>query len=436
MTMRHPLLEPWKPSRAEPWDRAAAAHLLRRAGFGARPADLARAVEEGLERTLERLFAPQGHAPELYDGITSLLASGNHELLQAWWMALLLANGDPLGERLTLFWHDHFATSIAKVDDVRLMHRQNRLLREHGRGDFRKLLHSIAKDPAMLVWLDGNQNRRGHPNENFAREVLELFALGIGHYGERDIQEAARAFTGWGTDGREFAFQRDQHDDGAKTVFGKTGKFDGDAVIELVLAHPECPKFVARRLIEEFVAVAVEPDVIAALGAELVAHEWSIDATVRRLLSSKLFFARASRRARIAGPVEFVVGTALALELELAPREAAAAAARMGQALFRPPSVKGWDGGRTWINAGTWLERVNAGLAVAESFESGERSLSGLADAPADAADQALERLFGGGAEPELADLVRRAAARCESSRAAFAHAVAAITSAPEYHLV
>ncbi|MCK6447872.1 MAG: DUF1800 domain-containing protein [Planctomycetes bacterium] len=433
--MRHPLLEPWKPTRAEPWDRAAAAHLLRRAGFGASPTSLVRAVEDGPERTLERLFAPEGHAPELHDGITSLLASGNHELLQAWWMALLLANGDPLGERVTLFWHDHFATSIAKVDDVRLMHRQNSLLRAHGLGDFRKLLHAMAKDPAMLVWLDGNQNRRGHPNENFAREVLELFALGIGHYDERDIQEAARAFTGWGTDGREFAFHRDHHDDGPKTVFGKTGRHDGDAVIELVLAHPECPRFVARRLIEEFVAVEVGRDVIAALGAELVARDWSIAATLRTLLGSKLFFARDARRARIAGPVELVVGIALALELEIAPREAAALAARMGQALFRPPSVKGWDGGRTWINAGTWLERVNAGLAVAESFENGERTLAGLAHAPAEAAEQALERLFGGDADPELAGIVRSAAARRDSPRAAFAHAVAAITSAPEYHL-
>ncbi|MCC6407067.1 MAG: DUF1800 domain-containing protein [Planctomycetes bacterium] len=433
--MGHALLERWKPTREDPWDRSAASHLFRRAGFGAGPRTLERALAEGVEATLESLCAPRGHDPALFEGIESLLASGNHELLRAWWMALLLGDGDPLGERVTLFWHDHFATSIAKVDDVRLMHRQNLALRELGLGDFRKLLHALAKDPAMLVWLDGNENRRGQPNENFAREVLELFALGIGKYDERDIQEAARAFTGWGTDGRRFVVRKDWHDGGTKTIFGKTGDFDGDDVLELVLAHPACPRFVARRLIEEFVAVEPERAVVDALAGELVANAWSIRKTLRTLLASKLFFARDARRARIASPVELVVGTQLALELSLAPLEAAEAAARMGQALFRPPSVKGWDGGRTWINAGPWLERVNSGLAVAESFASGARELSPAPRSTADAARTALDRLLADSADPELARAVSATAEAAASPNAALGDALALILTAPEYHL-
>lgn len=434
--MGHASLEPWQPTRDDPWDRAAAAHLLRRAGFGAGPRTLGRALEEGPERTLGRLFTPPGHDPTLLAGIESLLASGNHELLQGWWFALMLADGDPLGERVTLFWHDHFATSIAKVDDVRLMQRQNRTLRELGLGDFRELLHALAKDPAMLVWLDGNENRRGHPNENFAREVLELFALGRGNYTERDVQEAARAFTGWGTAGRRFVSRRDLHDDGRKTIFGRAGEFGGDEAIELVLAQPACPRFVARRLIEEFVARAPEPAVVSALGQELVSNDWSIGRTLRTLLSSRLFFSREARRARIAAPVELVVATALALELELAPVEAANAAGRMGQALFRPPSVKGWDGGRAWINAGTWLERVNAGLAIADSFARGERELPEPFPTTSAAAELALARLLPDGTQPELARAVRADAERAATPREAFANAVALLTSAPEYHLV
>ncbi|MBI5433872.1 MAG: DUF1800 domain-containing protein [Planctomycetes bacterium] len=433
--MGHALLERWKPTREDPWDLSAASHLLRRAGFGASPRTLERALADGVDATLERLCAPRGHDPALFAGIESLLASGNQELLRAWWMALLLGDGDPLGERVTLFWHDHFATSIAKVDDVRLMHRQNLALRQLGLGDFRELLHTLAKDPAMLVWLDGNENRRGQPNENFAREVLELFALGIGSYDEHDIQEAARAFTGWGADGRRFVVRKDWHDGGAKTIFGKTGEFDGDDVLELVLAHPACPRFVARRLIEEFVAVEPERAVVDALAGELVANSWSIRKTLRTLLASKLFFARDARRARIASPVELVVGTKLALELSLAPLEAANAAARMGQALFRPPSVKGWDGGRTWINAGTWLERVNSGLAVAESFANGARELSPAPRTQADAARTALERLLVDSVDPELARAVSATAQAAASPNAALGDALALVLTAPEYHL-
>ena len=183
--MTDALLDPWRP-RAGQWDRAAAQHLFRRAGFGARPAELELALSEGLEATLVRVFA-DGTPPELLASIQPLLPAGELEHLQAWWMALILEGGSPLRERMTLVWHDHFATSNDKVGDVRLMYAQNELFRVHGLGDFRTLLKAVARDPAMLRWLDGESNRRGHANENFARELLELFALGLGNYGERGL---------------------------------------------------------------------------------------------------------------------------------------------------------------------------------------------------------------------------------------------------------
>ena len=191
--MRSGLLEPWQPQAGE-WDRSAVLHLFRRAGFGARPEELELALAEGLEPTLARLLADRA-APELRASIQPLLATGELELLQAWWMALILEGGAPLRERMALVWHGHFASSNDKVGDVRLMFAQNELFRTHGLGDFRALLRAVARDPAMLRWLDGDSNRRGHPNENFAREAMELFTLGIGNYGERDVQEAARAFS-------------------------------------------------------------------------------------------------------------------------------------------------------------------------------------------------------------------------------------------------
>jgi len=258
-------LAPWRPGVDGPWDRAAAAHLLDRAGFGAGPGELDAAVERGFEATLAGLFEPAGHDRALREGIRSLLGNGDVETLQAWWMALMLGGGDPLSERLALHWHDWFATSHDKVDDVRMMHAQNELFRSRGAGDFRELLHAVTVDPAMLVWLDGDDNRRGHPNENFAREVMELFALGIGNYTERDVLEAARGLTGMGTAGRAYRFRERHHDAGPKTIFGRTGDFDGPGTVDLVLAQPACARHVARGLLDRFLSADLDDRTVDAL---------------------------------------------------------------------------------------------------------------------------------------------------------------------------
>ena len=420
-----------------PWDSAATTHLYRRAGFGADRERVGRMTEAGREAALEDLFARRDHDPTLARGIRPLLALEKIEPLQAWWMSLILADGAPLVERVALMWHDHFATSWDKVGDVRLMHAQVELFRRRGLGDFRELLQAVATDPAMLVWLDGDSNRRGHPNENFAREVLELFALGIGNYTERDIQETARAFTGRGVEGRRSVFRERFHDPGQKEVFGERGNFDGPALIERILDHPACPRFIAQRLLEEFVHPSPSEAEIERWATVLVECEWNVERTLEELLRSELFFSRRARRSRIVGPVELVATTAITLDAHLVPREAARAAEEMGQSLYRPPSVKGWDGGRTWIHAGSWLARHNylvelthsspaERLDLAKSFGSTTRR---------DVPRAVLDLLMPDGVEARFTRVLERAAAASSDETEALQRVTALVLTAPEYHL-
>jgi uncharacterized protein (DUF1800 family) len=359
------------------------------------------------------------------------------EGLQSWWIELILEGGDPLGERLTLFWHDHFATSNDKVADVRAMHAQVQLLRERGGGDFRALLHAVARDPAMLIWLDGDRNRKGHPNENFAREVLELFALGIGHYGEDDVLEAARAFTGWGTRGRAFAWRPEHHDGGEKRVLGARGDFDGDAVLDVILASPDCPRHVARALLAEFVVAGFDEAHVQALADELVTREWSVRATLELLLASRLFFAPEARHARIAGPVELAAITLRGLDARVPAREVARACSRMGQSLYRPPSVKGWDGGRAWIHAGTWIARHE--LLAKLALEGSRADLAAQFGDPRPSADF-VERLCNGLLQrdpgPSWRDTVTAAVEGAPDDDAARRRGAALVLTSPEYQLV
>ena len=423
MSARTSLLSAWKPAPGD-WDATAVQHLFRRAAFGATPEQAAISLEQGLGPTLDELFADDTPETGLHRGILSLLPRNEVEPLQAWWMALILSGQGAWRERLALVWHNHFATSFDKVDDVRLMHRQNELFRSEGSGDFRRLLHAIARDTAMLLWLDGDENKLGHPNENFAREVMELFGLGIGNYTEEDIREAARALTGWGTRGRSSVFREHEHDPGTKRFLGREGRLGAEDVVDAVLAQPACPRHVARRLLVEYVSPEPQPDWIDALAGELLSNDWDVGRTLRTLLASELFFSPVARRSRIASPVELVATSARALEVSLPPRRAAELAASMGQALFRPPSVKGWDGHQAWINVGTWIARHNAMVELVE----------GLEDDGSDSAELARrtrETLLPGIELDHLDDALRRTARRSGTPAKTSA---ALVLTAPEHH--
>jgi uncharacterized protein (DUF1800 family) len=280
--------------------------------------------------------------------------------LRAWWMQEMLVTPSPLTERMTLFWHNHFVSSQQKVRFARLMYRQNATLRSQALGNFATLLHAMARDPAMVIYLDSARNRKGAPNENFAREVMELFTLGEGHYSEQDVKEAARAFTGWSLDRDTgtFVFRPLLHDDGGKTVLGKSGRFDGDAVLDLLLERPETTEHIVAKLWREFVSPEPDPREVARIARRFRESSYEMTVALTLLLTSDAFYAAENRGVLVKSPVELVVGTLR--PFGFAPGDAlpfALVAAGMGQNLFAPPNVKGWPGGEVWINTTTLLAR-------------------------------------------------------------------------------
>jgi uncharacterized protein (DUF1800 family) len=280
--------------------------------------------------------------------------------LRAWWMHEMLVTPSPITERMTLFWHNHFVSSQQKVRLTRLMHQQNATLRAHALGSFADLLHAASKDPAMLVYLDAAQSRRGQPNENFAREVMELFTLGEGNYTEADVKEAARAFTGWSIDrdtGR-FLFRPGFHDTGVKTVLGRSGRFDGNAVLEVILERPQTARFITAKLWREFVSADPDPREVERIAAIFRSRNYDLKVALRELLLTPAFWDVANRGTMVKSPVELVVGALRQLDLEPgAATPFVVVAAGMGQNLFSPPNVKGWPGGEHWINSHTLLAR-------------------------------------------------------------------------------
>lgn len=369
----------YEPSPKAPWDLPRVAHLHRRAGFAAPWATLERDREEGPSAAIARLL--DGEATSL-DGLTSaehdaLMAtmaatvapSGNLVRLQGAWLYRMIFSPYPLRERMTLFWHNHFATSNAKINNTALMQRQCDLLRAHSLGSFGTLLRDMARDAAMLQWLDCTANRKAHPNENYAREVMELFTLGRGRYSEKDIQEAARAFTGTFVQNDRYKAVASQHDDGTKTILGKSGKFSGDDVSTILLEQPACATFLANKLFRHFLSEIdiPTPELLTPLAEAIRGSDYDMKAAVALILRSNLFHDAAMRRRRVKSPVEFTVGSIRALEI-LKPTVSADALAeattRMGQSLFAPPSVAGWEGGAAWINTTTTLARSNFALGL------------------------------------------------------------------------
>ena len=397
------LLKRYDANRDGAWTIREVTHLLGRSQFGYTPAELEQAVTGGLNATVDRLIATQPESAEFRQAEEALrktaFATGEITDLKIWWLYRMWATANPLAEKVALFWHNHFATSNDKVRSIPQMLAQNELIRTHGLGSFKSLLHGMSRDTAMLVWLDGNANRKRHPNENFAREIMELFALGVGNYTEKDIQEAARAFSGWHVREGAFWFNQLQHDESTKTVFGKSGNFDGAAIVDLCLEQPACARFLGMKLLKTFVCPDPSTEQIDAVAARIRAHDYNMSPVMRELFSSQLFFGASCRRNVIKSPLDLVVGSLRSLAATVKWPPVARLLANLGQDVFEPPSVKGWEGGRLWINSSSILLRTNFAteLASGDQIATLRTAILDLAAVASDAVATQIEKLLLGG---------------------------------------
>jgi hypothetical protein len=403
MASSHPMLASYKPTEAEPFDATKAAHLLNRAGFGGTPEEIERVVRLGPYDAVDWLLDfPDAPAEELsQEDVPNLSAvegyprnfreyrrliemqpdmekrkelqqqfqAANREVVRemtSWWLRRMAYGPFPMQEKLTLFWHGHFTTSAREERSAMLIWEQNECLRHHAALNFRTLTHNISRDPAMLDYLNNTQNRKQRPNENYARELMELFTLGIGHYTEKDIKEAARAFTGWAHEGESFVFRKNDHDFDEKTFFGRRGKWDGSDVIEIILARSRCAEYIGTKIWQYFVTETVDASLANALGDILMENRYEMRPFLRRIFTSRGFYDQATIGNQIKSPVQLVVGTIRLLGLEMPPfGQLYNALQQMGQVPLMPPNVKGWPGGRTWVNTSTLFVRYNTGIWLA-----------------------------------------------------------------------
>jgi hypothetical protein len=426
-----------KPLDAGAWDFAKARHLLFRAGFGGPPAEVEKLRALGFATAVDFLvdyrsqpdvtFGPPDLPPR--EAPAALAKLGPEEQQKAaqerrrndqqlltdvrhWWVRRMVESPRPLEEKMVLFWHGHFANEYRTVRDARALYQQNQLFRKFAVGNFGQLLHAIARDPAMLRYLDNDRNVKGRPNENLAREILELFSMGEGQgYTERDIKEAARALTGSTFDratGR-FRFAARQHDDSPKTIFGQTGNFDGDQLVDLILKQPATARFIARKLFVYFAHEQPDAATIERLAEAFRRSNYEVAPLLKAIFRAEEFYGPKAYAAQIKGPAQLVFGTVRTLPVRTAEPAALAQAMRaMGQDLFEPANVKGWDGGRTWVNSNTLFTRQNLTAALvrggpaAPGLDLAGRVPAAQARTPAAVVDYLAGALF---AAPPAADV-------------------------------
>ncbi len=401
------------PIAATEWSRARAAHLLERAGLGGTPHEIDRLAAVTPEQAVEWLVKyqavendhllpfdesgifdppvepfpksradavriaratgeamgvkpkPSGDRPlqPVVDRFFYWLRADRLEVWRAqqWWAKRMLTTNRPLEEKLSLFWHGHFATSDDKLRDYRKSLKQLALFRTAGNGNFRDLLIGVAKDPAMLVYLDAGENIKGSPNENFSREILELFTMGVGNYTEKDIREAARAFTGWTNDSLTFVMKPELHDEGEKTFLGQTGNFDGIDIINIVLEQDVTARFIAAKLYRYFVHTDPSAQLVTRLGKQFKEENYDIASLLSTIFLSRDFYSPQAYGTQIKSPVHLVVSTYRKLGLTDIPGipDFNTATRNLGQELLHPPNVAGWEGGRSWVTPALLVERGN-----------------------------------------------------------------------------
>lgn len=383
-------LRKFQPTAANPWNRVKAAHLLNRAGFAGTPEQITRLASMRFEAAVDELLnyeqTPEADFPEVdFSGLREMYAALlrlrqgradqrtlrelinqinrlntlKFQELRANWIGRMIRSVRPLLEKMVLFWHGFLVSGFPDTPVAEHMAIQLALFRRMATGNFKELLRAISRDPAMLSYLDNNSNRKGRPNENYARELLELFTLGIGNYTEQDIKEAARAFTGWTVAGNDFVFLRDRHDDGLKTFLGRTGNWDGGDIIDIIFEQPAAARFLPRRLWEFFAYLGPEESLVEELSGVFRRSNWEIKPVLRAIFQSEAFYSEKGFRAQIKSPAQLVVGAVRLTGAEIPELGLARAMDLMGQVLLYPPNVGGWPKGQGWVNTATMLVRYN-----------------------------------------------------------------------------
>jgi len=461
------------------------AHLLRRAGFGAHPDEVEACAAKGYDATVDELLHPEAQAPFeddlIYRYVPYFRSGTGMQGYQGYWMHRMICTKRPLEEKMTLFWHHVFATSYTKLNRNPQANKQIETFRYYAMGNFRTILLELSKDPAMIFWLDNNENRNGRPNENFGRELLELFSMGVGmdghaNYSEEDVKECARAFTGWtlapglprypyGDYLWQFEYRPDLHDDGEKVFLGQRGRLNGEDVVDIIVRQPATARFLSRHLYNFFVAdepgvpswqntPPADMETVRALEQEYFRSNYDIRAMLRVLFTSPGF--KQARFAKVKSPAELVASVMRMADDYTAPKpdihNIAYACSYMGQDLYNPPTVEGWHTGREWIDSGALVERINfAADQLGDPQKPGVRRMAERLAAqaaeftPEELVDQCLQML--GDVRPtaarraDLVESVRRGGevqvGRTKAQKEAFIQRVAAllrlIVAVPEF---
>jgi uncharacterized protein (DUF1800 family) len=434
----------YQPDGQRPWDLAKAGHLFRRAGFGANWTQLQQALADGPQEAVEKLLRPEADVAAFNRDCDEYETASSADNLRAWWLRRAILTPHPLLEKMTLFWHDHFGVSNAKVKDASLMQQHVQLLRTHALGQFEPVLQAVSRDPAVLLGVDATNNRRSSPNENYARNLMARFSLGPGQFSEKDVLESARAFTGWTVLRKRLRYIDREHDPGVKKVLGQEGNFAGEDVVRIVLRQAATPRFLVRKLYRFLISEVDEPsDSLIESLAESFADGYDVSRLVETMLRSNLFFSPMAYRQRIKNPVEFGLGIVSALEALVPTARLGADLADLGQNLYHPPTVEGWPSGRYWINSATVVGRSN----LAKSLLAGKGPYGGKLDpaavakkhghtAPEEAGRFLLDLFVQGDVEDRVTETMLKTVATMKGSTTErlrrFAHAVVAL---PEYQL-
>ncbi len=437
----------YQPDARRPWNLARAGHLYRRSGFGGTWEQLQQALSDGPQHTVDKLLRPPADVEAFNRRCdeSENIAAGSLDGLRAWWLRRMMETPHPLLEKMTLFWHGYFATSGGDLNNARWMQEHVRLLRSHALGSFGSLLQALSRDLALLQWLGAEANRKAAPNDSFVRPLMETFTLGPGHFTEDDVREAARACTGWFVLRGEVRSLAQEHDETIKHLLGREGNFTAEDVVRIVLGQPATAPTAVRKLYRWLISETDEPgDALIAPLAGSFAQDYDVTKLTETMLRSNLFFSPQSYRQKVKSPVEYAVGIAKAMEGMVSATQLAQDIAGLGQDLCRPLTVKGWTGGRYWINTATLVGRHNLAASLLQTGKPYDGKLDPCAVAqrhghttPESAARFLLDLFLQGDLQADVRETLLQSASATdgdgpETTLRRFAYAV---TTLPEYQL-